>query len=113
MQRILKALVIILLLTPMMVLAGGKKQEKEKKPRAFQKVDSVSAADNTVTITDVDGSNKTYTVNAHTKIVIDGKPGKLSDISSGLKADVTASGKTISRIEVSEPPAEKPEKKKK
>jgi len=109
MQRFFRAGVILVLLVPVMALAAV----KEKKPKPFIKVDSVSATDNTITITGLDSSNTTYAVDSFTTITVNGKPAKLADVQSGMKADITASGKKASRIEVADPPEDKADKKKK
>ena len=90
-------------------------KEKEKKPK-FAKIESVDATKGTVTITDLEhkeGSNMTFTVDSMTKIIIEGKPGKLADVASDMKAEFNASGTKLSRLEVSAPPEEKEKKTKK
>ncbi|MEI6084031.1 MAG: hypothetical protein WCS70_06985 [Verrucomicrobiota bacterium] len=109
MKRFFSLCLLVVVLVPGVVLGAA----KEKKPRSFIKVDSVSATDNTITITETDQSKKTYTVDSFTAITVNGKPGKLSDISSGMKVECTVSGKKASRLEVSDAPEEKPDKKKK
>jgi len=109
MQRFLRVCVLVTFLVPVIALAAA----KEKKPRPYIKVDSINTTENTITITDTVGSNKTYAVDSFTTIMVEGKPAKLADVHSGMKVDVTSSGKKASRIEVTEPPEEKAERKKK
>lgn len=118
MQRYLKLLLgllmVALLLVPGSLWAASNKQgtTKEKKPKVFAKIASVDSAKSTVTITDTDGADKTFTVDTFTKIIIEGKPGKLADVTTGMKADFVPNGSKLSRLEVTAPPEEKPEKKK-
>ena len=118
MNRYLKlflgTLVMALLLVPVSLWAANNApaSAKEKKPKVFAKIVSVDSAKNTVTITDIDGTEKTFTINTFTKITIEGKPGKLADVATGMKADFMTSGTRLSRLEVTTPPEEKPEKKK-
>lgn len=112
MNRNYRIVVFLALLVPLVALAGNK-NEKEKKPKTFSKVSSVSPTDNSISISDSAGSNTTYTVDSFTTIVVNGKPGKLADVLSGMKADVTTSGTKVSRLEVSAPPEEKSKDKKK
>ena len=106
-------LLVALLVAPGSLIAASKQgTTKEKKPKVFAKISSVDSAKNTVTITDTDGTDKTFTIDTFTKITIEGKPGKLADVTSGMKADFAPNGSKLSRLEVTTPPEEKPEKKK-
>jgi len=118
MNRYLKlffgTLVVALLLAPGSLWAANNTPAptKEKKPKVFPKIASVDSAKNTVTITDIDGTDKTFTLTTFTKILIEGKPGKLADVTTGMKADFVSNGTKLSRLEVTAPPEEKPDKKK-
>ena len=107
-------LVVVLLVASGSLFAASNKQgtTKEKKTKVFAKIASVDSAKNTVTNTDTDGTDKTFTIDTFTKITIEGKPGKLADVTSGMKADFVPNGSKLSRLEVTTPPEEKPEKKK-
>ena len=106
--KTLALLSIVVIIVPALTLAAA---PKEKKPRPFVKVESVSTTDNTIAITDLDGSNTTYTVSSFTTITVNDKSGKLADIQVGMKADIVANGKIVSRIDVTDPPVEKKKKK--
>lgn len=93
--------------------ADKKDKSKDKKPRPYVQVMAVDVANNIVVITDADGNDKEYVVDQFTVITLDGKPVKLSADLKGLKADVTASGTRLSKLELREPPVAKTEKKKK
>ncbi len=116
MNRYLKlffgTLVVALLLAPGSLWAANNTAAAPKKPKVFAKIASVDSAKNTVTITDTDGTDKTFTINTFTKITIEGKPGKLADVTTGMKADFMSNGTKLSRLEVTTPPEEKPDKKK-
>ena len=111
---LLGSLMVVVLLAPGSLLAANKPvAPKEKKPR-FAKIESVDAAKNTVTITDIahkEGSNMTFVVDSATKIIIEGKAGKLADVASDMKVDFDLSGTKLKRLEVSAPPEEKKPKK--
>jgi hypothetical protein len=108
----LLSFVVVILLVPVLVEAADKK-DKDAKPKPYIKVAAVDPANNTIVITDTDGNDKEYKVDQFTTIVMDGKPVKLTPDLKGLKADVTASGTKISKLELSDPPVAKPTKKKK
>ncbi|MCG3148095.1 MAG: hypothetical protein PCFJNLEI_01537 [Verrucomicrobiae bacterium] len=111
MRSLFNTCLVVTMLVPLLAVAAP----KEKKPRPYVKVDSVSAADNTVTITDLDQSNRTYVVDGFTKITVNGNAAKLNDVESGMKADISVAGggKKLSRLEVTDSPEVKAEKKKK
>lgn len=45
-----------------------------------------------------DGESETFTVNAETKISVDGKPAKLVDLQSGFTAEITAEQGTDGKL---------------
>lgn len=61
------------------------------------------------TLTTVRGTTKDdYTFDNFTRIYVDGKPGKISDVSQGMKITVVANGsRKCSRIDVTSPTAAK------
>ena len=83
---------------------------KEKKAKVYAKIAATDVAKNTVTITDTDGKDKVFAVDHFTTITIDGKPGKLADLTVGLKVDFMFSGTKLSSLDATQPP--EPKKKK-
>ena len=78
-------------------------------------IGSVDANSSTVMLQKSDNStNLTLSVTGATKISVDGKPGKLADVQSGMKAVFSASGNVCSSLSVSAapPPADKKSSKK-
>jgi len=120
MNRYLKLLVGTLILAaffaPGGLFAASKSatptKEKEKKPKAFIKVKAVDVTKSTITITEVDGTEKAYLVDTFTKITIEGKLGKLADVTTGMKAEYVTNGAKLARIELTAPPEDKTDKKK-
>jgi len=54
----------------------------------------LSVGTNTITVSDEkDGDNDTFTVDSNTKITMNGKPAKLTDLHAGDRAKVTATQK--------------------
>jgi hypothetical protein len=54
----------------------------------------LSVGTSSITVNDVkDGDNDTFTVDSNTKITMNGKPAKLSEIQAGDRAKVTATQK--------------------
>ena len=92
--------------------AGTSSKEKEKKPKVFIKVGAVDVTKSTITIIEVDGTEKTYLVDTFTKITIEGKSAKLAAVTSGMKADYVTNGAKLARIELTAPPEEKADNKK-
>jgi ABC-type oligopeptide transport system substrate-binding subunit len=110
MRRILSLTLVLTLILPALTLAAQK--QKEKKPRSYVKIESVNPAENSVTITDLDKSNRTFIVDQFTKITVKGQPAKLAAVESGMKADYTVGvGNKLSRLDATDPPEEKTKKK--
>lgn len=90
--------------------------EAKKKTRFYAKVMTVDSTDKSITITLNDkGDTKQYTVDKFTAISVNGKAGKLEDVQSDMKVDVSvkADGKTLTKLTVTDPPEEKEKKGKK
>lgn len=100
------ALALLLALTMTLPAASSKPKKKTPTPPTDTRilVESVSASDNTVTIKDMSNSStQTYKVDFATKITVNGNPGKLSDITSGLQVRdlVERDSQTLDSISVS------------
>lgn len=89
--------------------------KKEEKVRHFNKVSSVDAAANTISINPADPKEdaKQYTVDSFTAITVNGKPGKLADVERGMKVDfsVSGDGKKVTKLDASDAPEDKADKK--
>ena len=79
-------------------------------------IGSVDANSSTVMLQKSDNStNLTLSVTGSTRISVDGKPAKLADVQSGMKATFSASGNVCSSLSASAapPPSDKKSSKKK
>ena len=88
------------------------KKKTEQHTPAYWEVSSADATANTIEIAKSDASsNLTFKVTSATKIMVDGKPGKLADLQKGQKVTYKAAGDTCMSIDASAAPAKKPAKK--
>src|SRR4030095_13841244 len=65
------------------------------------KVKSVDAAKKSAVVTDAAGKDTTVTWDEKTKVTVDGKDGKASDVKAGAKVTVTHEGGKASKIAIS------------
>ena len=84
--------------------------KKEKKVKIYAKITALDTVKHTITITGTDGKETEYKVSNGTTIFLDGKFVKFTDMKVDLRADITASGGKLSRIDAFTPPDEKVEK---
>ena len=90
------------------------KKKTEHHTVAYWEVGSADASASTLELAKSDASsNLTLKVTSGTKIMVDGKPGKLADLQKGQKVNFTATGDTCSSIETSAAKEEKKTTKKK
>ena len=75
-------------------------KKTEKHTPAYWAVGAVDATANTIDLAKSDGStNLTLKVTSATKITVEGKPGKISDLQKGQKVNFTAAGENCSSID--------------
>lgn len=88
---------------------GGCVPAEKPKPTLVKSVDFEAK---TITI-EVSGKPcETFALNNFTKVILDGKPGKIDDVREGMKVSVVGNGKTASRIEAETCPSPVGQKKK-
>jgi hypothetical protein len=99
----MKQLALSLLLTLVgltLVNAGQSNKSTTPPPPDPVLVKSVDAAANTIAIGKSKDDPQTFTVNAFTRIVVDGKAAKLDAVQVGMRVSVSSSdNKTASRID--------------
>jgi hypothetical protein len=73
------------------VMAQGKKAPNPNNGRG--KITAVSAT--SITVTPKNGSAKTYTINANTKITLDGQPATATDLTTDQHANIKSADGTV------------------
>jgi hypothetical protein len=93
-------------------LFAGNNQPQQPPPPDPVLVKSVDATAHTITVGRTKGDPQTFTLNAFTRVIVDGKQATLEQVQVGMRADVTSNdGKTASRV-VADTYTPKPVKKK-
>ena len=99
--------VVGVLLTLLSPLAFAKKA----KNKASDFIQIISVDSSKITVADQDGKNTaTYALTPLTTVIVDGQPGKLSDLRKGMHVDISLSegGAAVDKIDAtSAPPAKK------
>ena len=105
-RSLLVAGVALMLLGPVAFAAtsqGQKSQAAKSHGPAVWQVGSVDAANSTIELQKSDNSsNLVLKVTSGTRIIINNKPGKLSDLQGGMKVQFNASGDICSSLTVTE-----------